>query len=50
MTGLGTGEFLLLNSSSRIVLSIAIYVLILYQIYTLFKKRLNAIEVKESDD
>ena len=47
---IGAGEFLALNISSRIVLSIAIYVLILYQTYTLYKKRLNAIEVKESDD
>ncbi len=46
---LGAGEFLPLNSSSRIVLSIAIYVLILYQTYTLYKKRLNAIDMKESD-
>ncbi len=44
---LGAGEFLALNISSRIVLSIAIYVLILYQTYTLYKKRLNAIDISE---
>ena len=44
---LGTGEFLALNTSSRIVLSIAIDVLVLYQTYTLYKKRLNAIEISE---
>ena len=38
---------LALNISSRIVLSIAIYVLILYQTYTLYKKRFNAIAANE---
>ena len=38
---------LALNISSGIVLSIAIYVLILYQTYTLYKKRFNAIDANE---
>ncbi len=38
---------LALNISSRIVLSIAIYALILYQTYTLYKKRFNAIDANE---
>jgi transcriptional regulator with XRE-family HTH domain len=45
---LGAGEMFALNLSSRIVLSIAIDVLILYQTYTLYKKRLSAIEVTNS--
>lgn len=41
----GTGGFWTLNSTSRIVLYIAIYVSIVYQSYTLYKKRLTAIDV-----
>ena len=44
---LGTEEFLALNISTRLVLSIAIDVLVLYQTYTLYKKRRNAIEISE---
>ena len=43
----GTGVPLALNISLRIVLSIAIYVLIIYQTYTLYKKRLYAIDANE---
>lgn len=44
---LGVGEHLSLNSSFRTVLSIAVYVSILFQTYTLYKKRLNAVDVSE---
>ena len=44
---LGTGEFLALNTSSRIVLSIAIDVLVLYQTYALYKKRVAAAEIAQ---
>lgn len=46
-TMLGAEEFLALNISSRLVLSIAIDVLVLYQTYTLYKKRRHAIEISE---
>ena len=42
---LGTGKLSALSIYLRIVLSVAIYVLILYQTYTLYKKRLTAIDV-----
>ena len=43
----GAGERLALKSTFGTVLSISIYVLILFQTYILYKKRLNAIEVSE---
>ena len=46
-TMLGAEEFLALNISSRLVLSIAIDVLVLYQTYTLYKKRRHAIEISK---
>ena len=42
-----TDQFLSMNLSTRAILSIAIYGLILYQTFTLDKKRKNAIEVSE---